>query len=241
MVYVHTGRQASLQEEASCRGRRARRLGPPLPVELELALSPALLSNFNIDLAQRILSPLHPPQPRALLLPPRHAPLATSLWSRAHRCVSPGRVSARSQARNSASPSFSPVHSCSAVTHTLQHTLTPIDSAAVVTQGRAKVFFETEPLSPRVYPQRKAYLHGRYSAMLQNSKVILVFQNNNLTSEELSAIKAGVLGVKKPEGEEGVVMEMIRGGLLSGALKNGPSQLASLAPVRQRPLARRNG
>lgn len=87
-------------------------------------------------------------------------------------------------------------------------------------QGRANVFFNTVPTSPRVYPQRKAYLHARYTSLLQNSKVVLVFQNNNLSSEELSAVKASVHGVKKPEGN-GVIMEMIRGGVLTSAIRNG--------------------
>jgi ribosomal protein L10 len=102
-------------------------------------------------------------------------------------------------------------------------------------QGRAKIFFETVPTTPRVYPQRKAYLFGRYKSLLQNSKVMLVFQNNNLSSEDLSAVKAGVYGVKKPEGEEGIIMEMIRGGILSGAIKKeGPSASASGPGFKER-------
>jgi hypothetical protein len=118
---------------------------------------------------------------------------------------------------------------------TLRPSLTTVDPGLVVPrsvphQGRAKIFFETVPTTPRVYPQRKAYLFGRYKSLLQNSKVMLVFQNNNLSSEDLSAVKAGVYGVKKPEGEEGIIMEMIRGGILSGAIKKeGPS----VPPVAQ--------
>lgn len=67
--------------------------------------------------------------------------------------------------------------------------------------------------------------------MLRSSKCVLLFQNNNLTSEELGAIKLGLSGVNKPEGEEGATLEMVRGGLLAGVASRGTFERSAPPPV----------
>ena len=98
----------------------------------------------------------------------------------------------------------------------------PAFAVGLVSQGAAAAFFASDQ-SHRVYPARKAYLFDTYERIFAADRLILAFQNNNLSFDHLRKIKLALRDIKTPAGWEGpkpkVTMTFVRAGVLKAVVK----------------------
>lgn len=78
--------------------------------------------------------------------------------------------------------------------------------SASVPPSASRLFASSQPASLRTFPPRKAFLFGQYRRMLEESKVIVLFQHNNVGVHDMSRIRSEIAAVpldsETAEGEE---------------------------------------
>lgn len=86
-----------------------------------------------------------------------------------------------------------------------------------------------------MFPPRKAYLFDTYERIFSADRLILAFQNNNLSHSHMQKIKLALTDIKPPPGWEGpkpkVTMTFVRSGILGAVVKKRQSKLRSLSSV----------
>lgn len=67
----------------------------------------------------------------------------------------------------------------------------------------------------RVFTPRKAFLFAQYQRLLEASKVVVVYQHNNLSVAEFAKVRGDIAGIPLPEGtEKAARLTVVRSGLM---------------------------
>lgn len=79
-------------------------------------------------------------------------------------------------------------------------------------------------LRKRVFPERKAFLFGQYERLLSDSKVVILFQHNNVGVHEMTRIRNDIAGVPVDDAENGkkARLTVIRSGMMRKLARKSP-------------------
>ncbi|KAG2173329.1 hypothetical protein INT43_004703 [Umbelopsis isabellina] len=102
----------------------------------------------------------------------------------------------------------------------------PIRQASAISQRN---YATTKEDSAKAHPPRRTFLHNKYKTILNNNRIALILQFNNLNVKELTAIRQELNQLSFP-----ATLTIVRSGIFSSVLRD--TRFANLDPIVTGPI-----